>query len=52
MYSVVMYGTPIWRTQSFSCIQAVQNRASRYFLNVGKYNPVASLNGDTACYPM
>ena len=31
---VIMYGAPIWGTESFSCIQAVQNRAARYFLNV------------------
>ena len=42
-----MYGAPIWGTESFSCIQAVQNRAARYFLNVGKYTPVAAVNGDT-----
>ena len=49
---VIMYGAPIWGTKSFSCIQAVQNRAARYFLNVGKYTPVAAVNGDTAWYPM
>ena len=32
---VIMYGAPIWGTECFSCIQAVQNRAARYFLNVG-----------------
>ena len=47
-----MYGAPIWGTECFSSIQAVQNRAARYFLNVGKYTPVAAVNGDTAWYPM
>ena len=37
--------TPIWGTECFSCIQAVHNRAARYFLNVGKYTPVAAVNG-------
>ena len=49
---VILYGAPIWWTECFSCIQAVQNRAARYFLNVGKYTPVAAVNGDTAWYPM
>ena len=49
---VIRYGAPIWGTECFSCIQAVQNRAARYFLNVGKYTPVAAVNGDTAWYPM
>ena len=49
---VIMYGAPIWGTECFSCIQAVQNRAARYFLNVGKYTPVAAVNGDTAWYQM
>ena len=31
-----------------NCIQAVQNRATRYFLNT----PVAAVNDDTAWYPM
>ena len=38
--------------ECFSCIQAVHNRAARYFLNVGKYTPVAAVNGHTAWYPM
>ena len=49
---VIMYGAPIWGTECFSCIQAVQSRAARYFLNVGKYTPVAAVNGDTAWYPL
>ena len=46
--SVILYGAPIWD----SCIQAVQHRAARYFLNVGKYTPVAAISGDTAWYLM
>ena len=52
MCPVIMYGAPIWGTECFSCIQAVHNRSARYFLNVGKYTPVAAVNGDTAWYPM
>lgn len=49
---VILYGAPIWGTACYSCIQAVQHRAARYFLNVGKYTPVAAISGDTAWYPM
>ena len=38
--------------ECFSCIEAVQTRAARHFLNVGKYTPVAAVNGDTAWYSM
>ena len=51
---VIMYGAPIWGTECFGCIRVVQNRAARYFRNVGKYmyTPVAAVNRDTAWYPM
>ena len=29
-----------------SCINAIQNRAMRFFLGVGKYTPVAALQGE------
>ncbi len=35
-----------WGHKSFSCIQAVQNRALRYYLGLGKYAPVAAMQGD------
>ena len=31
------YGAPIYGTSAFSCIDAIQNRACRYFLGLGKY---------------
>ena len=31
------YSAPLWGTQSISCINAVQNRAYRYFLALGRY---------------
>ena len=30
----------------FNCINVVQHRAARYFLNVDKYAPNAAVNGD------
>jgi hypothetical protein len=44
--SIIRYGSGIWGYRSFSCISAVQNRASRFFLGVGKYTPNAAVQGD------
>ena len=42
------YGAPIYGTSTFSCIDAVHNRACRYmyFLGLGKYAPNTAINGD------
>ena len=48
--SVIRYGSAIWGFRSFSCISAVQNRASRFFLGVGKYTPNAAVQGDIGWY--
>ncbi len=39
---IMDYGASV----SFSCIDAVQNRAMKYFLGVGKRTPVAAMQGD------
>ena len=44
--STLNYGAPIYGTSAFSCIDAVQNRACRYFLELGKYAPNTTINGD------
>jgi len=44
--SVIDYGSSIWGTNRFSCIDSVQNRACRYFLGLGKYAPNPALQGD------
>lgn len=49
---VVLYGADIWGTKSYSCINAVQNRAARYFLSVGRYTPNAAVNGDIGWRPI
>ena len=36
----------VWGTRSYSWIDAVQNRACRYFLGLGKYAPNQAINGD------
>ncbi len=49
---VILYGAAVWGTQSYKCINAVQNRAARYFLNVGRYTPNAAVNGDIGWIPI
>ena len=41
VYPVISYGAGIW-----GCINAVQNRAMRFFLGVGKYIPIADFEGE------
>ena len=38
-------------TKEYSCINAVQNRACRFFLGVGKYAPNNAVNGDMGWIP-
>ena len=45
---VITYGAAIWGLQDYSCINAVQNRAGRYFLGVGRYTPTDAVLGDLA----
>jgi len=44
--SIIDYGSAIWGHISFSCIEAVQNRASRYFLGLGSHAPNRAVQGD------
>ena len=44
--ATINYGAGIWGTMVYSCIEAVQNRALRYFLGLGKYAPNLAINGD------
>ena len=44
--SAISYGGAVWRDRQFSCITAVQNRAKRLYLGVGRYTPNAAVNGD------
>ena len=43
VFPLISYGAAIWATQSYNCINAVQNRAARYFHNVGRYTPNAAV---------
>jgi hypothetical protein len=43
---VIDYGSAIWGTKSYSCINNIQHRAERFYLGLGKYSPNAALHGD------
>ena len=43
---IIDYGAAVWGTKEFSCINAVQNRACRFFMGVGRYTPNAATQGD------
>ena len=43
---IISYGAAIWPTQSYNCINVVQNRAARYFMNEDRYTPNAAVIGD------
>ena len=45
--SIIAYGAAVWGCRKFKCIAAVQNRALRFHLGVGRYTPNAAVNGDT-----
>ena len=45
IYSTISYGAAIWGDRSFSCISAVQNRAARFFMGVGR-TPNTAVMGD------
>ena len=40
VWPVIAYGAAVLGDRSFSCINAVQNRAMRFFLGTGKYTPL------------
>ena len=44
--AIIDYSAALWGTKSISSINAVQNRACRYFLGLGRYAPNAAINGD------
>ncbi|XP_060589316.1 uncharacterized protein LOC132744577 [Ruditapes philippinarum] len=51
VWPVIAYGASLWGHKSYSCINAVHNRAMRVFLGVGKYTPNAAVSGDMGWVP-
>ena len=46
VWPVIGYGRAVWGLKSFSCINAVHNRAMRLYLGVGRYTSNAAVTGD------
>ena len=51
VWPVISYGAALWGTKEYSCINAVHNRAARFFIGVGKYASSAAVNGDVGWTP-
>ena len=51
VHPAISYSASIWGYNIYSCINAVHNRAMRFFLGVGKYTPVAALEGEMVWEP-
>ena len=43
---VIDYGSSVWCTNGYSCLETVQYRACRYFFGLGKYAPTPAVSGD------
>ncbi len=41
----------VWGTREYSCINAIQNRAARFFMGLGRYAPNIAVNGDMGWKP-
>ena len=46
VWPVIAYGAAVWGDKTYSCTNAVQNRAMRFFLGVGNYTSNAAVSGD------
>ena len=49
---IITYGACVWGSKIYSCIGAVQNRACRFVLGVGKYTPTDAVLGDMGWMPV
>lgn len=45
--SIINYSASVLGCKKYRCIAAVQSRALRFYLGVGKYTPNTAVNGDT-----
>ena len=51
IWPVISYGAAVWGTRKYSCIDAVQMKAQRFFLGTGKYTPSDAVAGDMGWVP-
>lgn len=49
--SWLSFASAIWSTRKLSCIGAIQSRAWRFFMGVGKYTPNDAIDGDMSWTP-
>ena len=50
-WPVIGYSASMWDFRSFSCIDAVHNRAMRFYLGVGRYTPNDAVAGEMGWKP-
>jgi hypothetical protein len=48
---VLSYSAAIWGFKTYTCIDAVQNRAMRFYLGTSKYTPTPAVIGDMGWIP-
>ena len=46
--SIINFRAAVWGSTGYSCVAAVQNRAYRYVMGLGKYAPSPAIQGDMA----
>ena len=51
VWSVVNYGASVWGNRSYPAIEAVHNRACRFYLGLGQHAPTAAARGDMGLIP-
>ena len=51
VWPVIAYGAAVWGDKTFTCIEAVQNKAMRFFLGTGRYTPNAAVIGEMGWLP-
>ncbi len=43
---IIDYGSSVWDTKEYSCINAIQHRACHFYMGVGKHTSHAAIQGD------
>ena len=51
VWPIISYGASIWGTRSFPAIEAVFNRACRFYLGLGQQAPTVAVRGDMGLVP-
>ena len=51
VWSIISYDASIWGTRSFPAIEAVFNRACRFYVGLGQQAPTVAVRGDMGMVP-